>query len=42
MNKVDSVFANEDSLVEAPSVGPSFLGCVDVKSMIPRSHGILQ
>ena len=40
MNEADSVFANEDSLVEVPSVEPSFLGCLDVKSMIPRSHGI--
>ena len=40
MNETDSVFANEDSLVEVPSVDSSFLGCLDVKSMIPRSHGI--
>ena len=40
MNEVDSVFANEDSLVEAPYVEHSFLGCLDVKSMIPRSNGI--
>ena len=34
MNEVDSVFANEDSLVDVPSIEPSFLGCLDVKSMI--------
>ena len=39
-NEVDFVYANEDSLVEVPSVEPSFLGCLDVKSMIPRSHDI--
>ena len=40
MNEADSVFANEDSLVEVPSVDPSFLGCLNVKYMIPRSHVI--
>ena len=40
MKKADSVFSNEGSLVEVPSFEPSFLGCLDVKSMIPRSHGI--
>ena len=40
MNEADSVFANEDSLVEVPSVEPLFLGYLAVKSMIPRSHGI--
>ena len=40
MDEADSVFANEDSLVEVPSVEPSFLGCLDVKSMILRSHGV--
>ena len=40
MNEVDCVFSNEDSLVEVPSVELSFLECLDVKSMIPRSHGI--
>ena len=34
------MFANEDSLVEVPSVEPSFLGCLDVKSMIQRSYSI--
>ena len=27
MNEVESVFANEDYLVEVPSVEPSILGC---------------
>ena len=40
MNEEDSVFAKEGSLVEVPYVEPSFLGSVDVMSMIPRSHGI--
>ena len=40
MNEADSVFANEDSLVVVLSVEPLFLQCLDVKSMIPRSHGI--
>ena len=40
MNEAESVFANEDSLVEVPSVDPSFLGCLNVKYTIPRSHGI--
>ena len=39
MNKEKSLFAKEDSLVEVPYVKPSFLGSLDVKSMIPRSHG---
>ena len=30
----------EDSLVEVPSIEPSFLWCIDLNSMIPRSHGI--
>ena len=41
MNEADSVFANEYSLVEVPYVETSFLGILNVKSMIPRSHGIL-
>ena len=41
MKKADSLFANEDSLVEVPYVEPSFLGSLNVKSMIPRPHGIL-
>ena len=40
MNEADFVFFNEDSLVEVPYVAPSFLESLNVKSMIPRSHGI--
>ena len=40
MNEADSVFSKEDSLVEVPYVEPLFLGSLNVKSMIPRSHGI--
>ena len=40
MNKADSVFAKEGSLVEVPYVEPSFLGSFDVKSVIPKFHGI--
>ena len=40
MNEADFVFANEHSLVEVPYVEPSFLGSLNVKFMIPRSHGI--
>ena len=40
MNDADSVFPNEDALVEAPSVEPSFLGCHDVIFLIPRYHNI--
>ena len=40
MNEADSVFANEDSLVVVTSVNTSFIGCLAVKSIIPRSHGI--
>ena len=40
MNEVDSVFAKADSLVEVSYVDPSFLVSLNVKSMIPRSHGI--
>ena len=40
MNEEDSVFAKVDSLVEVPYVFPSFLDILNVKSMIPRSHGI--
>ena len=32
------MFAKEDSLVEVPYVEPSFLGSLNVKSMILRSH----
>ena len=38
MNEADSEFAKEGSLVEVPYVEPSFLGSLDVKSMIPRSY----
>ena len=34
------MFANEGFLIEVLYVEPSFLGSLDVKSMIPRSHGI--
>ena len=40
INEADSVFAKADSLVEVPYVEPSFLGSLNVKFMIPRSHGI--
>ena len=41
MNESDYVFAKADSLVEVPYVELSFLGSLNVNSMIPRSHGIL-
>ena len=40
MNEAQFVFAKEDSRVEVPYVEPSLLGSLNVKSMIPRSHGI--
>ena len=40
MNGEDSIFSNEDPLIEAPSIDPSFLGCLDVNSVITKSHGI--
>ena len=40
MNEEDSVIAKEGSLVKVPYVEPSFLGSVDVKFMIPKSHGV--
>ena len=40
MNEVDSLFAKEGLLIEVPYVEPSFLESLDVKSMIPMSHGI--
>ena len=40
MNEVDSVFSKAESLGEVPYVEPSFLGSLNVKFMIPRSHGI--
>ena len=41
MTESDSVFAKEGSLVEVSYVKPSFLGSLDIKSMIPKLHGIL-
>ena len=40
MNEKDFVFVKQGSLVEIPYVEPSFLGSLDVKSMIPKSHGV--
>ena len=40
MNEADSVFAKSDTLVEVPYVEPSFMGSLNVESMIPMSHGI--
>ena len=40
INEADYVIDNEDSLVEVPYDEPSFLESLNVKSMIPRSHGI--
>ena len=40
MNEAASLFAKEGSLVEVPYVEPSFLGSFDVKSVIPKFHGI--
>ena len=40
MNEADFVFAKEGSIVKVPYVEPSFLGSLNVKSRIPRSHGI--
>ena len=40
MNEADFVFAKANSLVEVPYVDTSLLGSLNVKSMIPRSHGI--
>ena len=40
MDEVDFVFAKEGSLVEVPYVEPLFLGSLDVKSVIPKSHGV--
>ena len=41
MKETNSMFAKVDSLVDVLNVEPSFLKIVNVKSMIPRSHGIL-
>ena len=40
MNDAHSESAREGFLVEVPYVETTFLGCLDVKSTIPRSHGI--
>ena len=40
MNEADYVLAKADSLAEVLYVEPSFLGILNVKSMIPMSHGI--
>ena len=40
MNEEDSVFAKLDSLFEVPYFERSFFGSGNVKSKIPRSHGI--
>ena len=41
MNEADFVFGNEDSLFGILYVEPSFVGTLNVNSMILRSHGIL-
>ena len=40
MDEDDSVFAKADSVVEVPYVETSFLGSLNDKYMIPRSHDI--
>ena len=40
MNEVDSLFAKEVSLIEVPYFEPSFLGSLNVMSMILTSQGI--
>ena len=40
MNEADFVFAKKGSLVEVPSIELLFLGCLNDKSMILRSHDI--
>ena len=40
MNEAYSLFSKVDSLVEDPYVEPSFFGSINVKSIIPVSHGI--
>ena len=40
MNEADSVFAKKGSRIEVPYFEPSFLGSLDVKSMIPKSQGV--
>ena len=34
------MFAKADSVIEVLHIEPSFFGSLNVKSMIPRSHGI--
>ena len=41
MDEEDSVIAKSDFLVEVLYVETSFLGSINVMSVIPRSHGIL-
>ena len=40
MNEAESMFAKEDSLVQVSYLEPLFLVSLNVKSLIPRSHGI--
>ena len=40
MNQADSEFVKSVSLVKVSYGEPSFFGCLNVKSMIRRSHGI--
>ena len=40
MNEADFVLDKEVSLVEVPYVEPSFLGSLNVKSTIPKYHGV--
>ena len=41
INETNSVLTKEGSLVEVPYIETSILGSHDVKSMIPKSHGVL-
>ena len=40
MNEVESMFDKKVSLVKVPYVEPSFFESLNVKFMIPMSHGI--
>ena len=40
INEADSIVAKADSLVEVPYVEPWFFEILNVKFMIPMSHGI--
>ena len=42
MNEANSMFAKAGSLLDVPYIEPSFLGSLNVKSVIPRSQGILK